>query len=93
MRSTGGEGILFNAFIGALFGLTALAGSVERSNAITSLLQLTVPLPAALRLFAPATLGVALFWTIFGLLAAALVCVIRFFHVAVRALEQIDSDH
>ena len=87
MRSTGGERVLFNAFIGALFGLTALAGSVEHSNAITSPLQLTVPLPAALRLFAPA------FWTIFGLLAAALVCVIRFFHVAVRALEQIDSDH
>ena len=49
--------------------------------------------PGARTVLAPATLGVTLLWTIFGLLAAALVFVIRFFHVAARALEGIASDH
>ena len=49
--------------------------------------------PGARTVLAPATLGVALLWTIFGLLAAALVFVIRFFHVAARALERITLDH
>ena len=49
--------------------------------------------PGAGTVLAPATLGAALLWTIFGLLAAILVFVIRFFHVAVAGLEQIASDH
>ena len=49
--------------------------------------------PGARIVLAPATLGVALLWTIFVFLAAALVFVIRFFHVAARALEGIASDH
>ena len=49
--------------------------------------------PGARTVLAPATLGVALLWTIFGLLAAALVFVIRFFHVAAHAIEGIAPDH
>ena len=37
------------------------------------------------RALAPATLGVALLWTIFGLLAAALVFVVRFVDVVGRS--------
>src|SRR5262249_45375418 len=49
--------------------------------------------PGARTVLAPAILGVALLWTIFGLLAAALVSVIRFFHVAARAIEGIAVDY
>ena len=49
--------------------------------------------PGVRTVLAPATLGVALLWAIFGLLAAALVFVIRFFRVAARALEGIAADH
>ena len=49
--------------------------------------------PDARMVLTPATLGVSLLWPIFGLLAAALVLVIRFFRVAARALEGIAADH
>ena len=49
--------------------------------------------PGVRTVLAPATLGVALLWAIFGLLAVVLVFVIRFFHVAACALEGIAADH
>ena len=49
--------------------------------------------PGVRTVLAPATLGVALLWAIFGVLAAALVFVIRFFHVAACALEGIAPDY
>ena len=49
--------------------------------------------PGARTVLVPATLGFALLWAIFGLLAGALVFVIRFFHVAARALEGIAPTH
>src|SRR5262249_32626027 len=49
--------------------------------------------PGARTVLAPATPGVAMLWTFFGLLAGALVFVIRFFHVAACALEGIARDH
>ena len=49
--------------------------------------------PGTGTVLAPATLGVALLWTIFGLLAAALVFVVRFVHVVAGALEGIAPDY